>query len=238
MPHLKLKLLAVIAVLGLCCALPQARAQSVYFDFKFGAFYPAELPGGLFPNFALHKSIDRDGVLQWDVGVGAGYYRRSYRDLAYVATAVPSAVEEINFTRRVVPLQIKLSMKISLIEMNLPNFPGTRTIARRGMSGATSLKDLGFVIRPYVAYFKLNSEEENPESNVSAARTYKDWGWGSEFGIYLSTVSNVTTTISVLYNRAALPREESDAVEDAGLPVAEEVKLHGYGFLLSLGWGF
>ncbi len=242
MSYYKLKSCVVVISL-LLCSLPNAHAQSVYIDFKFGAFYPTKLPGGLFPNVALHKSLDRDGVLQWDVGVGAGYYRRSYRELVYVAGASPNTpanAEEIYFKRKIVPLQIKLSMKISLIEMNLPNFPGTRSVARSGMSRATSLRDLGFIVRPYAAYFKLNSEEENPALNLSLSRAYKDWGWGSEFGMYLSAVNNVTTTISVLYNRAILQREETDAnaSEGVALPSAKEVKLHGFGFLLSMGWGF
>ncbi|NUO81852.1 hypothetical protein HUU05_17410 [candidate division KSB1 bacterium] len=242
MSDVKLKtcVLALALMLG---TLPPAHAQSVFFDFKFGAFYPAELPGGLFPNVALHKSIDRDGVWQWDVGVGAGYYRRSNHDLVYVAPVSLGAsapAEEIDFTRKMTPLQIKLTMKISLIEMNLPSFPGTRSLAKSGMSSATSLQDLGFFVRPYAAYFKLTSEEENRVQERSVSRTYEDWGWGAESGIYLSTVNNVAVTISVLYNRATLQREEVEAndTDDAGLPIAKDVKLHGFGFFLSMGWGF
>jgi hypothetical protein len=233
---------------ALACALfiaPSTHAQSVYFDFKFGAFYPAELPGGLYPNFALHKTLDSDGVLKWDVGIGAGYYRRSYRDLVYVASASPNTVaaEQIDFTRKMMLLQIKLTMKISLVELNLPSFPGLGGIARKGMSTATDLKDLGFLIRPYAVRFKLDSEEENRVSQSNAVREYKNWGWGAEFGLYISTVQNVTTTISVLYNRASAELVQREiaapaSVEFIGLPNAKEVKLNGYGFMLSMGWGF
>lgn len=236
----------LILTLGLVfCSLPQAQAQSVMLDFKFGAFYPAELPGGLYPNFALHKTLDSDGVLKWDVGVGAGYYRRSYRDLVYVASASPNTVsaEQIDFTRKMTPLQIKLTMKISLVELNLPSFPGLGGIARKGMSKATDLKDLGFLIRPYAARFKLKSREANAASQQSVERIYENWGWGAEVGLYISTVQNVTTTISVLYNRARaelVQREvtEPQRVEFVGLPDAKEVKLNGYAFMLSMGWGF
>lgn len=236
------RLSIVIACVVILAGISSAHAQSVMLDFKFGAFYPAEVPGGLFPNIALHKSIDRDGVFKWDVGVGAGYYRRSSRELVYVASGLgPSpTAEQIDFTRRMAPLQIKLSIKISLLEMNLPNFPGTRTIAKSGMSKATSLKDFGFVIRPYAVYFKLKSEESNEALARAATRTYNDWGWGCEAGIYVSTVDNLAATISVLYNRAKIAREGTTEAEDEtpGLPSAKEVKLHGYAFMLSLGWGF
>ena len=214
-------------------------------DFKFGAFYPAELSGGLFPNLALHKTLDSEGVLKWDVGAGIGYYRRSYRELTYVASASPNNIsaEQIDFTRTMLPLQIKLTMKISLVELNLPSFPGLGGIARKGMSKATDLKDLGFLIRPYAARFKLDSAEENRVSQSNAAREYKNWGWGVEVGLYISTVQNVTTTISVLYNRAnveLVQREVavSQSAESIGLPSTKEVKLNGYGFMLSMGWGF
>ncbi len=240
------KTMSLILALGLTFrCLPQAHAQSVLFDFKFGAFYPADLPGGLFPNLALHKTIDRDGVLKWDVGVGAGYYRRGYRELVYVASGLgPSpAADQIAFTRQMTPLQIKLTMKISLVELNLPNFPGLGAIARAGMSKTTDLKDIGFLIRPYAARIKLKSTEENAVLQQSAEREYENWGWGAEVGIYISTVQNVTTTISVLYNRAMVELVQREiaaptSVDTIGLPNAREIKLHGYGFMLSMGWGF
>ncbi|MEK7728417.1 MAG: hypothetical protein AAB354_08380 [candidate division KSB1 bacterium] len=234
---------------AIACALyivPAAHAQSVWLDFKFGAFYPTELRGGLYPNLALHKSIDRDGVLKWDIGVGAGYYHRSYRELAYVASGMPNttSAEQIDFTRKMMPLQIKLTMKISLVELNLPSFPGLGAIARKGMSKTTDLKDIGFLLRPYAARFKITSTEENAALQQSAEREYENWGGGAEVGIYISTVQNVTTTISVLYNRATAERTQLDElnslseVDSVGLPTAKKVRLNGYSFMLSMGWGF
>lgn len=228
----------------LVCALfvaPSTHAQSVYFDFKFGAFYPAELPGGLYPNFALHKTLDRDGVLKWDLGIGAGYYRRSYRDLVYVANEPPNygvSAAEIDFTRKILPLVAKLTMKISLVELNLPSFPGLGTIARKGMSKTTDLKDVGFLFRPYGGYFTLKSAEAKVDEQADGEAQYENWGWGTEIGIYLSTVQNVTTTISVIYNRITVDREIDRANPRAGYPIASEVKLNGYAFMLSMGWGF
>ena len=232
----------------LVCALfvaPSTHAQSVYFDFKFGAFYPADLPGGLNPNLALHKTLDSDGVLKWDVGVGAGYYRRSYDELVYVAAQNPNetAAEQIAFTRKMMPLQLKLTLKFSLVELNLPSLPGLGSIARKGMSKTTDLQDLGFLLRPYAARYKITSTETNGRLQQSREREYENWGWGAEVGVYLSTVQNVTTTISVLYNRANAEMVQGESTTPAsgeliGLPSAKEVKLNGYAFMLSLGWGF
>ncbi len=241
----RLKILSLFAAFVFAfCFLPHAHAQSVYLDFKFGAFYPNELPGGLYPNLALHKTLDNDGVFKWDLGVGAGYYRRSYRELVYVASATQTnAAEQIDFTRKMTPLHLKLTMKISLIEMNLPSFPGARSIARKGMAKTTDLKDLGFLLRPYAARFKITSTEENGALQQSVEREYENWGWGAEIGIYLTTEQNMTATISVLYNRATAELAQREVFTPAnsdfsGLPSAREVKLHGYAFMLSIGWGF
>lgn len=241
----RLKMLVACAAFTLAFGLStQAQAQSVYLDFKFGAFYPNELPGGLYPNFALHKTLDGDGVLKWDLGVGVGYYRRSYRELVYVASASqPNAAEQIGFTRKMTPLHIKLTMKISLVELNLPSIPGLGAIARKGMSKTTDLKDIGFLLRPYAARFKITSTEESGALQQSAEREYVKWGGGAEVGIYLTTVQNMTTTISVLYNRATAELVQREVTMPAnsdfiGLPNAREVKLHGYAFMLSMGWGF
>ncbi len=241
----RLKTISLLIAFGVAfCFLPQAHAQSICFDFKFGAFYPAELPGGLYPNIALHKTLDSDGVLKWDIGVGAGYYRRSYRELVYVASvAQTNAAEQIDFTRKTTPLQIKLTMKFSLVELNLPSIPGLGAIARKGMSKTTDLKDIGFLLRPYAARFKITSTEENSALQQSAEREYEKWGGGAEVGIYLTTVQNFTTTISVLYNRARVERVNREITAPAsneilGLPREQELNLNGYAFMLSMGWGF
>lgn len=233
------KLLLVFACVW--CVAPPTHAQSVYFDFKFGAFYPADLPGGLYPNLALHKTLDSDGVLKWDIGVGTGYYRRSYRDLVYVATEPPNngvSAAEIDFTRKILPLVAKLTMKISLVELNLPSIPGLGAIARKGMSKTTDLKDVGFLLRPYVGNFTLKSAEAKADEQANGEAQYENWGWGTEIGIYLSTVQNVTTTILVSYHRITVERDIDRANPRAGYPVTSEVKLNGYAFMLSMGWGF
>lgn len=219
-----------------------ARAQSVVLDFSFGAIYPAETAGGLYPGVTLHKTIKKRGVLQMDLGVGVAYYQRNYSDLAAVepylnpnsGTALPFA--EIKFSRRLVPISFKTTFKISFIERSLPKLRPVRGAARAGMESTSDIKDTGVFLRPHVSYYRLSSEESNEVNSSSISRTYKDWGWGSELGLYLTMTNKVTTSISVLYNRAALDREENE--EPAGLPVDAVVKLSGVGFLLSVGMGF
>lgn len=222
--------------------LSNARAQSVVLDFSFGAIYPAQTAGGLYPGVTLHKTIKKRGVLQMDLGVGAAYYQRNYSDLAIVepylnpnsGSALPFA--EVKFSRKLVPISFKPTFKISFIERSLPKLRPVRGAARAGMESTSDIKDTGVFLRPHVSYYRLSSEESNEVNSSSISRTYKDWGWGSELGFYLTMTNKVSTSISVLYNRAALDREENE--EPAGLPVDSMVKLHGVGFLLSVGMGF
>ncbi|MDL1879173.1 hypothetical protein FBQ85_29010 [Cytophagia bacterium CHB2] len=222
--------------------LSNARAQSVVLDFSFGAIYPAQTAGGLYPGVTLHKTIKKRGVLQMDLGVGAAYYQRNYSDLAIVepylnpnsGSALPFA--EVKFSRKLVPISFKPTFKISFIERSLPKLRPVRGAARAGMESTSDIKDTGVFLRPHVSYYRLSSEESNEVNSSSISRTYKDWGWGSELGFYLTMTNKVSTSISVLYNRAALDREENE--EPAGLPVDTVVKLHGVGFLLSVGMGF
>lgn len=219
-----------------------ARAQSAVLDFSFGAIYPAEMAGGLYPGVTLHKTLKKRGVLQMDLGVGVAYYQRNYSDLATVepylnpssGTALPFA--EVKFSRKLTPISFKPTFKISFIERSLPKLRPVRGAARAGMESTSDIKDTGVFLRPHVSYFRLSSEESNEVNNSSISRTYKDWGWGSELGFYLTMTNKVTTSISVLYNRAALDREENE--EPAGLPVDTVIKLSGVGFLLSVGMGF
>lgn len=219
-----------------------ARAQSVVLDFSFGAIYPAETAGGLYPGVTLHKTIKKRGVLQMDLGVGVAYYHRNYSDLATVepylnpnsSTALPFA--EVKFSRKLTPISFNPTFKISFIERSLPKLRPVRGAARAGMESTSDIKDTGVFLRPHVSYYRLSSEESNEVNSSSVSRTYKGWGWGSELGFYLTMTNKVTTSISVLYNRAALDREENE--EPAGLPVDAVVKLHGVGFLLSVGVGF
>lgn len=236
--------LSVIALLTFAhfCGPSNARAQSVVLDFSSGAIYPAETAGGLYPGVTLHKTIKKRGVLQIDIGVGAAYYKRNYSDLAVVApyldpsagTTLPFA--EVKFTRKLVPISFKPTFKISFIERSLPRLRPVRGAARAGMESTSDIKDTGVFLRPHVSYFRLSSEESNAVNSTSISRTYKDWGWGSELGFYLTMTNKVTTSISVLYNRAALDREENE--EPGGLPVDTVVTLNGVGFLLSVGMGF
>lgn len=236
--------LSVIVILTFAdlCGLSNARAQSVVLDFSFGAIYPAQTAGGLYPGVMLHKTIKKRGVLQMDLGVGAAYYQRNYSDLAIVepylnpnsGSALPFA--EVKFSRKLVPISFKPTFKISFIERSLPKLRPVRGAARAGMESTSDIKDTGVFLRPHVSYYRLSSEESNEVNSSSISRTYKDWGWGSELGFYLTMTNKVSTSISVLYNRAGLDREENE--EPAGLPVDSMVKLHGVGFLLSVGMGF
>jgi hypothetical protein len=135
-----------------------------------------------------------------------------------------------------VPISFKPTFKISFIERSLPRLRGVRGAARAGMESTSDIKDTGVFLRPHVSYFRLSSEESNEANPGSISRTYRDWGWGSELGFYLTMTNNVTTSISVLYSRATLERKENQ--ELPGLPVDSVVKLHGAGFLLSVGMGF
>lgn len=222
--------------------LSNARAQSVVLDFSFGAIYPAQTAGGLYPGVTLHKTIKKRGVVQMDLGVGAAYYQRNYSDLTIVEpylnpnSGSPLPFAEVKFSRKLVPISFKPTFKISFIERSLPKLRPVRGAARAGMESTSDIKDTGVFLRPHVSYFRLSSEESNEVNSSSISRTYKDWGWGSELGFYLTMTNKVSTSISVLYNRAALDREENE--EPAGLPVDSMVKLHGVGFLLSVGMGF
>lgn len=241
MQKLTLSVIAILAFANLCGP-SNARAQSVVLDFSFGAIYPAQTAGGLYPGVTLHKTIKKRGVLQMDLGVGVAYYHRNYSDLAAVepylnpssGTALPFAA--VKFSRKLVPISFKPTFKISFIERSLPKLRPVRGAARAGMESTSDIKDTGVFLRPHVSYYRLSSEESNEVNSSSVSHTYKDWGWGSELGFYLTMTNKVTTSISVLYNRAALDREENE--EPAGLPVDSMVKLHGVGFLLSVGVGF
>lgn len=241
MRKLTFSVLAILTIVISWCP-SNARAQSAVLDFSFGAIYPAETAGGLYPGVTLHKTIKKRGVLQMDLGVGVAYYHRNYSDLAIVepylnpnsGSTLPFA--EVKFMRKLVPISFKTTFKISFIERSLPKLRPVRGAARAGMESTSDIKDTGIFLRPHVSYYRLSSEESNEVNGGSISRTYKDWGWGSELGFYLTMTNKVTTSISVLYNRAALDRKESE--EPAGLPIDAVVKLNGVGFLLSIGMGF
>lgn len=241
MRKLTLSVIAILAFANLCGP-SNARAQSVVLDFSFGAIYPAQTAGGLYPGVTLHKTIKKRGVLQMDLGVGAAYYRRNYSDLAIVepylspSSGTALSFAEVKFSRKLVPISFKPTFKISFIERSLPKLRPVRGAARAGMESTSDIKDTGVFLRPHVSYYRLSSEESNEVNSSSISRMYKDWGWGSELGFYLTMTNKVSTSISVLYNRAALDREENE--EPAGLPVDTVIKLNGVGFLLSVGMGF
>jgi hypothetical protein len=174
-----------------------------------------------------------------DFSAGAGFHRRNYHDLTYVvglSNADSRPVADIDFTRTMLPMMFGPTIKISLLEMNLPNLPGIGWTAKTGVDKVTSLKDTGLLLRPYASYTMLWSDETNSTLGVSEERKYQDWGWGGEIGIYFTTDDGITSIISVLYNHASV--ERTKGVDESGLPNNREVKLNGVGFLLTMGFEF
>lgn len=228
-------MLAWLAPLAL--AVP-AHSQPVSWDFTFGAIYPAEMAGGVYGSAWLGTSLDRAGVWKWDLAAGAAVHRRSFRDLAFVkgneaAGARPAA--EIDFTRTMLPLMAGPVLKLSLLEMNLPNLPGLGWAAKTGVDKVTSLKDTGLLLRPFVSHTILWSRESNGNGTASEKRRYRDWGWGGEIGIYFTTDDGTTSTLSVLYHHVSVDRKQGS--EAAGLPDNRQVNLNGVAFLLTMGFG-
>ncbi|MDZ7268902.1 MAG: hypothetical protein ONB48_14305 [candidate division KSB1 bacterium] len=215
-----------------------AHSQSVNWDFTFGAIYPAHMAGGVYGGAWLGTSIDRTGVWQWDFAVGAGVHRRHYRDLAFVAGEAVTGVRptaEIDFTRTMLPLMAGPVLKLSLLEMNLPNLPGLGWAAKTGMDKVTSLEDTGLLLRPVVCHTILWSREANANGTPSERRQYRAWGWGAEAGVYFTTDDGITSTLSLLYHDVRVTRKQGSVV--TGLPQNRRVDLNGVAFLLTMGFG-
>lgn len=215
-----------------------AHSQLVSWDFTFGAIYPAEMAGGVCGGAWLGTSLDRAGVWKWDFAAGAAVHRRSFRDLAFVIgeeTAAARPVADIAFTRTMLPLMAGPVLKLSLLEMNLPNLPGLGWAAKTGVDKVTSLKDTGLLLRPFISHTMLWSRESNRTTAASERRKYRGWGGGGEIGIYFTTDDGITSTLSVLYHHVSVDRQQGSAA--AGLPDNLQVHLNGVAFLLTMGFG-
>jgi hypothetical protein len=225
------------------------------FDFTFGALYPAESAGGIFLGGTFLKPLVQSGALKWELGVGGGFSHRNYQRLSAIASsgqpADPGIVSaaEIDFSRTLVPVAAELSLKLSFMELNMPNFPLVGWLSRTGVKSVAGLKDVGLLFRPKAIYTFLSSDEKfsttaadplNPGTsvtvNVSDERRYEGWGWGGEIGMYMTTVSNTTATLAVIYQNTTLERQKG--ADQLFLPVNQEVDLDGFGFVFSLGFGF
>ncbi len=249
-------ILASIFLLQAIPAIP-ARAQEPFasFDFIFGAIYPAESAGGIYLAGKLLKPVTQTGALKWELGAGGGFSHRDYQRLSAVRSAnasadpniIPAAV--IDFSRTLVPVTLELSLKVSFMELNLPNFPLVGWLSRTSVKSVSGLKDVGILLRPKAIYTFLWSDEKfsnaiadpsNPGTPVtitaSDERRYEGWGWGGEIGMYITTVSDVTSTLSVIYQNATVERQKGE--NTLLLPFNQEVDLDGFGFVFSLGLGF
>ncbi len=223
-----------------------AHAQEPFasFDFSFGAIYPAESAGGMYFGGALLTPFAQSGAWKWELGVSGGVSHRNYRQLAAVGSdsmpadpnLIPAA--EIEFVRTLVPLSAALTLKLSFVELNLPNFPVIGWLSRTSVISVSGLKDVGILFRPKAIYTFLWSDEKfsNATTSVSDERRYEGWGWGGEFGMYISTDSDLTSTLSMIYQNATVARAEGNNLPL--VPTAHEVKLDGFGFMFSLGFGF
>ncbi len=230
-------MLALLAALALAAP---AHSQPVSWDFTFGAIYPAEMAGGVYGSAWLAANLDRHGVWQWDVAVGVGFHRRHYRDLAFVANLFIEGegmrpVAEITFNRTMLPLMAGPVLKLSLLEINLPNLPGLGWAAKTGVDKVTSLKDTGLLLRPFVSHTILWSRESNSTAAASEKRKYRGWGGGGEIGIYFTTDDGITSTLSVLYHHVRVDRKQGSKA--AALPDNRQVNLNGVAFLLTMGFG-